>query len=40
MGLGSVGVAMEVLKITSNRAEETGFKVSLENIRRSMVGSC
>ena len=27
-------------KITSNMAEETGFKVSLENIRKSVVDSC
>ena len=31
---------MEVLKIISNTAEEARFKVSLENIRRSVVGSC
>ena len=31
---------MEVLRITSDMAEETRFKVSLENIRRSVVGSC
>ena len=33
-------MAMEVLKITSDTAEnKTQFKVSLENIRRSVVGS-